>query len=93
MTQLAPHLATFLREHLPHERRASVHTCDAYSYSFQLLVVFAAQKLRKRPCLLQIEDIDVPMILAYAVAFIIVVQIIEIGLLQPLEARAVRWRR
>ena len=36
---------------------------------------------------------DVPMILAYAVAFIIVVQIIEIGLLQPLEARAVRWRR
>ncbi|MCB1512530.1 MAG: tyrosine-type recombinase/integrase [Hyphomicrobiaceae bacterium] len=65
MTQLAPHLATFLREHLPHERRASVHTCDAYSYSFQLLVVFAAQKLRKRPCLLQIEDIDVPMILAF----------------------------
>lgn len=36
---------------------------------------------------------DVPMILAYAVAFIIVVQIIEIGLLQPLEARANRWRR
>ena len=36
---------------------------------------------------------DVPLILAYAVAFIIVVQIIEIGLLQPLEARANRWRR
>jgi len=36
---------------------------------------------------------DVPMILAYAVAFIVVVQIIEIGLLQPLEARANRWRR
>lgn len=36
---------------------------------------------------------DVPMILAYAVAFIIVVQIIEIGLLQPLDARANRWRR
>lgn len=36
---------------------------------------------------------DVPLILAYAVAFIVVVQIIEIGLLQPLEARANRWRR
>jgi len=36
---------------------------------------------------------DVPMILAYAVAFIIVVQIIEVGLLQPIEARAARWRR
>lgn len=36
---------------------------------------------------------DVPMILAYAVAFIIVVQIIEFGLLQPLDARANRWRR
>lgn len=36
---------------------------------------------------------DVPMILAYAVAFIIVVQVIEMGLLQPLEARAGRWRR
>lgn len=36
---------------------------------------------------------DVPMILAYAVAFIFVVQLIEIGLLQPIEARVNRWRR
>jgi NitT/TauT family transport system permease protein len=36
---------------------------------------------------------DVPMILAYALAFIIVVQIIEITILQPLIARASRWRR
>lgn len=36
---------------------------------------------------------DVPMIIAYAVAFIAVVQLIEIGVLQPLEARAGRWRR
>ena len=36
---------------------------------------------------------DVPMILAYAIAFILVVQIIEIGVLQPLEARVNRWRR
>jgi NitT/TauT family transport system permease protein len=36
---------------------------------------------------------DVPMILAYALAFIIVVQIIEIVILQPIIARANKWRR
>lgn len=65
MTQLAQHLTAFLPEHLSRERRASVHTCDAYAYSFQLLVTFTARRLSKRPCLLQIEDIDVPMILAF----------------------------
>jgi len=54
MTELAPHLTAFLREHLPRERRASVHTCEAYAYSFQLLVTFAAQRLRTRPCRLRI---------------------------------------
>ncbi|WP_234892629.1 site-specific integrase [Sinorhizobium meliloti] len=65
MTQLAQHLTASLREHLPRERRASVHTCDADAYSFQLLVTFAARRLSKPPCLLQIEDIDVSMILAF----------------------------
>lgn len=65
MTQLAPHLTAFLREHLPRERRASVHTCEAYAYSFQLLVTFAARRLRTRPCRLRIEDLDVSMILAF----------------------------
>lgn len=36
---------------------------------------------------------DVPMILAYALAFIIVVQIIEMTILQPLLSRANKWRR
>jgi len=36
---------------------------------------------------------DVPMILAYALAFIVVVQIIEMAILQPLMARANKWRR
>jgi hypothetical protein len=30
MTALAPPLAVFLREHLPRDRRASPHTCEAY---------------------------------------------------------------
>lgn len=65
MTALAPSLTAFLREYLPQERRASVHTCDAYAYSFQLLVTFAAQRLGRRPCHLQIEDLDTAMILAF----------------------------
>ncbi|CAN1724977.1 NitT/TauT family transport system permease protein [Hyphomicrobium sp. 1Nfss2.1] len=36
---------------------------------------------------------DVPMILSYALAFIIVVQIIEMAIIQPLIARASKWRR
>jgi NitT/TauT family transport system permease protein len=36
---------------------------------------------------------DVPMILAYAMAFIVIVQIIEMVILQPLMARANKWRR
>ena len=65
MTARAPSLAAFLREHLPRDRRASPHTCEAYSYSFQLLVTFAAHRLGTKPCLLEVEHLDVPMILAF----------------------------
>jgi NitT/TauT family transport system permease protein len=36
---------------------------------------------------------DVTGILAYTIAFIVVVQIIEFAVLQPLEIKAGRWRR
>ena len=36
---------------------------------------------------------DVAGILAYAIAFIAVVQLIELAVLQPWEAAANRWRR
>jgi NitT/TauT family transport system permease protein len=36
---------------------------------------------------------DVTRILAYTIAFTIVIQAVEWGILQPLEARAGRWRR
>jgi integrase/recombinase XerD len=65
MTALAPPLAAFLREHLPRERRASPHTCEAYAYSFQLLVTFAARRLGTQPSRLEIEQLDVPMILVF----------------------------
>ena len=41
MTALAPYISSFLREHLPKERRASLHTCEAYAHSVRLLVGFA----------------------------------------------------
>ncbi len=39
------------------------------------------------------QEYDVAQILAYAVAFIAVVQVIEFGILQPIDTRVNRWRR
>jgi len=65
MTALAPHLAAFLREHLPHERKASPHTCATYAYSCQLLVGFAANRLEVKPYQLKIEQLDAPLVLSF----------------------------
>jgi site-specific recombinase XerD len=65
MTPLAPHLSLFLRERLPNERSASPHTCDAYAYAFQLLLTFAAKRLRVRPSALMLEQLDAPLVLAF----------------------------
>jgi integrase/recombinase XerD len=65
MTLLAPHLTVFLRERLPRERDASPHTCDAYAYAFQLLLAFAAMRLRTQPSALMLEQLDVPLVLAF----------------------------
>jgi integrase/recombinase XerD len=65
MTALAPHLSNFLREHLPRERRASQHTCEAYAQSFQLLLDFAASRLKIKPSKIEIERLDAPLILAF----------------------------
>jgi integrase/recombinase XerD len=65
MTALAPHLTTFLLEHLPHERKASPNTCAAYAHSFQLLLCFAAARLKVKPSLLEIEQFDAPLILTF----------------------------
>ncbi len=65
MNLLGPHLCAFVREHLPRERGASVHTCDAYAYAFQLLLCFAAQRLKTHPSSLTLEQLDAPLILAF----------------------------
>jgi len=65
MTTLAAQLSAFPREHLPRERKASPHTCETYAYAFQLLVCFAASRLGTRPSQLAIEQLDVPLVLAF----------------------------
>jgi site-specific recombinase XerD len=65
MTALAPYMSSFLREHLPKERRASLHTCEAYAHGFRLLVSFAASRFGVRPYRLEVEQLDAPLILAF----------------------------
>ncbi len=65
MTPLAPHLTAFLRVRLPRERHASIHTCDAYAYAFKLLLSFAATRLGTQPSALMLEQLDVPLVLAF----------------------------
>jgi integrase/recombinase XerD len=65
MTALAPHVTAFFREGLPKERGASVHTCDAYAYSFKLLLDFMAAQLKRVPSALELEELDSKMVLAF----------------------------
>jgi integrase/recombinase XerD len=65
MTPIAPHIETFLREHLGHHRGASPHTCDSYAYSFQLLFEFAAKNLKVAPSAVKLEQLDAALISAF----------------------------
>jgi site-specific recombinase XerD len=65
MTPLAPHLTAFFREYLPGTRAYSAHTCDAYAYSFQLLLCFAADRHSTSPSALSLEQLDAPLVLAF----------------------------
>jgi integrase/recombinase XerD len=65
MTPLGSQLTVFLREYLPSQREMSVQTCDTYAYAFQLLVCFAAKRLKTTPSALSIEQLDPALILAF----------------------------
>jgi site-specific recombinase XerD len=65
MTPLAPHISTFLRERVPHQRGASPHTCDSYAYSFQWLFAFASQRVGLRPSELTLDHIDAHLVMAF----------------------------
>lgn len=65
MTNLAQYLSAFLREYLPCERRASPNTCETYAYTFQLLVCYAANRVKLPPSKLTIEQLDVTLIVDF----------------------------
>jgi site-specific recombinase XerD len=65
MTPIASHLTVFLREYLPSQREMSVQTSDTYAYAFQLLVCFAAERLKVTPSTLSIEQLDAALVLAF----------------------------
>ena len=65
MTPIAPLITRFMREHMPQQRGYSPHSCEAYAYSFRLLFIFAAGRLNTRPSLLQLEQIDAELVLAF----------------------------
>src|SRR5216684_7494298 len=65
MTPLGPHLTALLREYLPSQREMSVQTSDTYAYAFQLLVCFAAERLKTTPSALSIEQLDSTLVLDF----------------------------
>jgi integrase/recombinase XerD len=65
MNALGPHLTVFLREYLPGQREMSTQTSDTYAYAFQLLVCFAAKRLKTTPSKLSIEQLDTTLVLAF----------------------------
>lgn len=65
MTALAPYLTAFLREHLPRQRNASAHTVATYAHAFALLVRFAADRVKRAPSDLAVEDIDPELVLTF----------------------------
>ena len=65
MTSLAPTLQAFFTDRLIAQRRASPHTIAGYRDTFRLLLGFAAARTGKRPCRLDIADLDATLVAAF----------------------------
>ena len=65
MILLAPHIAAFLQQRLPIERRASPNTCDSYAHAFRLLFEYASACIKTPPSQLQLEQLDAPLIVNF----------------------------
>lgn len=62
---LGPWVRRFLMEHLPNDRNLSRNTQQSYRDALRLLIVFAADKLRKKADRLLIADIDADLVRAF----------------------------
>src|SRR5215510_11127607 len=65
MSALAPLLQAFFTDRLIAQRRASGHTIASYRDAFRLLLGYAASSTGKKPCALDIADLDAPLITAF----------------------------
>jgi len=65
MSSLAPTLEAFFTERLLHQRHASPHTIAAYRDTFRLLLGFAHKRTDRAPALLDLQDLDAPLIAAF----------------------------
>lgn len=65
MTDLAIHMTKYLREHLPRDLRASGHTVDSYTFAYEQLIRFAAERHGTEPCQMKIEQLTVEVILDF----------------------------
>ena len=65
MTPIAPLIVAFLHETLARQRGVSRHTSDSYALSFQLLFMFAAERLKVSPSALTLEQLDAGLISAF----------------------------
>lgn len=65
MTDLAPHVSGFLREHLPRQRNASRRTIASYADSLMLLARHVAGRLKLRPSAITVEQLTADMIFGF----------------------------
>jgi integrase/recombinase XerD len=65
MSLLAPTLQAFFTDRLIHQRDASPKTIKAYRDTFRLLLRFIEEETGKQPFLLDLADLDAPMIGAF----------------------------
>jgi integrase/recombinase XerD len=65
MSALAPTLEAFFTDRLLNQRRASPHTIAAYRDTFRLLLRYAADRTRKQPSELTVDELDAPLVAAF----------------------------
>ena len=65
MSALAPTLQAYFTDRLIGQRAASPNTIGAYTLTFRLLLTFASKRLGKSPAVLDITELDAPLIAAF----------------------------
>jgi integrase/recombinase XerD len=65
MTALAPALQAYFTDRLIGQRAASPNTIGAYKLTFRLLLTFASKRRGKTPAVLDIAELDAPLIAAF----------------------------